>query len=564
MRAPFVFNILAQSLLITVEKWMARQKTPQLNWLKLAIFCEVGDKMIQQAIDAKIGTFPLENRASAVFPLYVGEDSKSKILFLGYWGIKNDMALVDCSCTLRDRSGDVLARKRFMIADPHSYELVPVDWLSADELEGLSGFELSLEVEFFFEQTPRFTYPALALVIEGKGGSSAVHSCIRTYNKGESAQSETTARPQIGWDIYADDGNTRIENFVTFTGGERQKTYHLDLMLEDCDGIVAEKQIELKNNKPHQLHELKLSEIFAEHMRKDGLCRVALSHDIADVFPRFYCGNYSNVQVPTLTHSFFDMSEEYGVKSSLIEEGEAGQNSLRSVFQMPIYPAEGFETKLSVFHSNESFGGTLVLDFYDLVGNGVGQLSFQGDELQLFQTLEHIDMTGFAAKAIDNYSADNFYTVKLSFWSDRGVFPARLKFGYNLSRRDQTSAGSNVCFSSKYVSGHIHSKPNSVSWAPVGGPDNFVMFVHDCSIDGEAATGSSVRVRIYCSDKEPLDRECKLGVNATLMIDSQKDPELREYLSDGYGWAFVEAKTNILYSWYLAAGEKVVGGDHAF
>ena len=520
--------------------------------------------MIQQPIDAKIGAFPIENRASAVFPLYVGEDSRSKILFLGYWGIKNDMAQVDCSCTLRDRGGDVLARKRFMIADPHSYELVPVDWLSADELDGLSGFELSLEVEFFFERAPRFTYPALALVIEGRGGSSAVHSCVRTYNKGESAQSEATARPQIGWDIYADDGNARIENFVTFTGGERQKTYRLDLLLEDHDGVVTKKQIELKNNKPHQLHELRLSEIFDEHIHKDRLYRVALSHDIADVFPRLYCGNYSEAQVPTLTHSFFDMSEDYGVRSSLIEEGEAGQNSLRSVFQMPIYPAGEFDTKLSVFHSNEGFEGTLIADFYDLVGNAVGQLSFQGDELQLFQALDHIDMTGFAAKAIDDFNVDDFYTAKLSFWSDRGVFPARLKFGYNLSRRGHASAGSNVCFSSKYVSDQIHSKPSSVSWAPVGGPDNFVMFVHDCNIDGEAAEGSSVRVRIYQHDKDPLDRECTLGANGTLVIDPEQDAELKEYLSDGYGWAFIEAKTNILYSWYLAAGEKVVGGDHAF
>src|SRR3989344_1443988 len=100
-------------------------------------------------------------RSSAIFPVIQDLGITSRVLFMGYWGLKREIHELALLCTLRAAKGGILLRKSLTISSAAAVSLEISDYLAE---AGVCGpFSGSLELEVFSTRDLVFPYPALVL-----------------------------------------------------------------------------------------------------------------------------------------------------------------------------------------------------------------------------------------------------------------------------------------------------------------------------------------------------------------------------------------------------------------
>jgi hypothetical protein len=509
--------------------------------------------------------FEVNNRASSIFPVYVTPNGSTKIIFLGYWSIKNNLVNVQCVISLYDKAGTIVDKNEFAIEGTQVYEISAAKWLQDLNIEtNDEGFLYTIEVELFFDRMPRFTYPAIAVVIEGPEGTSAVHSCVRTFNANEKPNDDILKKPQTGFDIFQNNAGD-IENFVVFTAGGEQDSYVFSIVCEDDKGNKLDKEIILSDLRKNQLCEINISHLFGDFIRPDTQYKVQLNHNIIDIFPRFYCGNYGPKHTPTLTHSFF---ETLNVDETTTRKHEANnikqKHDVRSVFHVPLFPASNYDTSISFYASNEVFDALVYVEFYNVAGQSLAYKTIPSTPLGAMQRIERMDLVTLAEEYIQDFDPQSYYSIKFNIVPTDGIISRRMKMGLNISRCKAHERGTNICFSSVYVDEMFLTKPCLTSWSPIGGKDNMVVIMHDVDLLGENNNGYLIKTTFYNSNSECLVRKLPISPNGTIILDRQHDKELTNFLGTDYGWVYIEAPTNFLSTWYFSLGNSLIGGDHSF
>ena len=363
-------------------------------------------------------------RASTLFPVFDAIGVINQINFLSYWKFKNKLENVSMSLSLFDSDGVLLNTKEIeILGNPRTYEINLNSLIKTGNKDNKPGFNNYVEVEVFFEKEPFIKYPALVLSIKDESHSSVVHSCLRNFNPNENINENVVKPDQTGFDIYLRED---IENYLIFIGGEIQEEYKLGIeIFNSKNSSIGYKSFELQNNSNKKLFNINLSNIIQElPSNNSGSYKVIIRHDIQDVFPRFYVGNYSNNSIPTLTHTFFD---ENNFDEELKISNNIDINKLAASFMFPLFDTSKFITSISSYMANKAWSGKVHLKAFDKKGVLLKEVVFDNKEFTKFQKINKTNINSFIDT--NDLGIDEVF-CKCELYSLQ--FPARFKLGLNI------------------------------------------------------------------------------------------------------------------------------------
>ncbi|OUU22474.1 MAG: hypothetical protein CBB97_14980 [Candidatus Endolissoclinum sp. TMED37] len=498
------------------------------------------------------------NRSSTIFPIFLNNESETKIQFLSYW-LKNNSEGVVLSFKIRELEGNILHHVYKKLTRYKANTINISDYLD-NHHNGLCG---SIEIEIFTKDKPIYTFPAISLSFINKVSSSVVHSCIRTYNKREQANNYILSLPQTGFDV---DFSDKKRNYICFFGGE-SKFYELDIKLteENNDRTF---NIKLKNDSYGKAHIIYLEDLVDEEDKKlFNNPKCSIYHDIKDVFPRFYAGIIDSNFVPSLTHTFFDTSNLLVDNNNLEEHKLRAKNKnpdkfFDAVFNLPLYPSNEFVSSIKSYKQNLNFEGEAFLSIYSVKGEKLFNKSLSKIEMKNFCEMSEFNLNELITKS--KLSNDCLYSVSFSFLNRKVPFPGRFKLGFNLKRKIE-SYGSNICFSPIIMTENIINKPSCRRWFPLGGLQKYIGSVHNSSFSMKNIREESFFNLEFINQKgEIFLRKEKILENASIFINPYYDRELNQFLGDEGGWCMVTANTYCINAYYFSMSNRLIGGDHAF
>lgn len=499
-----------------------------------------------------------ECRSSTLFPIFKSKETQTKIEFLSYWVKKHNNSVV-IRFTIRNLIGEVL-----------NSTLIPITKYKAINYEASSrfnnvpdGFVGSVEVEIYSKLSPLFKYPALTLSISNKKSTSVIHSGVRSYNKDEVFEDYALKYPQTGFDIDLKNEN---KNFIIFFGAHKKK-YNLIIQLKEKKKFL-EKEIFLNNYSYGQTHILYLEELFSTEDRKifkNPKC--SIKHDVDDLFPRFYAGIINETLFPSLTHSFYDTSEQSNKSKNLDEMKLRADNKNPSKyfdtsFMIPVYPVDNFRTSIKSYAQNLNFSGYGLMKIISSDGTDLFSREFNKVDINNFSSVSTFEFDEFIQKI--NTIQKEPCSIFFGFVDDSLPFPKRFKLALNIKKRNSIY-GTNICFAPQVISKNILSKPFTRRWFPIGGSQNFIASVHNTKLlinDDDSITKFSLEFINYKGDT--LKRDLTLKANGTIFLNVENDEDLKFFFKEHVGWCMVNAETCFFDAYYLSTTGVQIGGDHAF
>jgi hypothetical protein len=251
-------------------------------------------------------------RASGVFYTVVDETRSTVVTFMNYWLMKNDNATVSALVTLRDRSGNRVARSYFEL-EKTVYQVDAREMLERSEVAAGTVFEGTMELEFFSHQDLKFAFPALLVYYVSDTGASCVHTNQRIFNNREDLERGSRFnRWQTGFDIHCRDG---ARPFVYLVNGEKAaEAAQARLTVFNRDGHALDHRVDLGSLPAYGAKQLDLTTVpgLADFLGGDvGFAKADV--DLADVYCRFACGVEQADGFVGVTHSYFDCNrtEDY-------------------------------------------------------------------------------------------------------------------------------------------------------------------------------------------------------------------------------------------------------------
>ncbi len=519
-------------------------------------------KNLKNLNDDDIGNYEVflsnQNRSSTIFPVFKKKETKVSLEFLTYWVRKHNTNVI-IRFVARDIKGNILAKNyrvilKFCAVTYNVYNLFNTDG---------NGFCGSIEVEVFSKLKPLYTFPAISLSFHSNDSSSIVHSCIRTYNKFEQIKDYAINFPQTGFDIIF---SSSKKNYICFIGGN-QKQYELTILLEERN-FTEKRCIRLANHQYGQMHTIFIEDLF---FKKDILKfknpKAIIYHNLDDVFPRFYVGIINKLNVPTLTHTFFDTSEKRFNSLDANKFNFRSKNTSSSVFDsafmVPIFPTNKFETSLISYGQNLKFEGHVELRIYSKNGKLVFKRALENREVKLLCQMSSFDMSSEATTASLPSDSDK-YSLFLGFVGNQKPFPKRFKLGFNVKRKE-AELGTNICFSPLVINENSLNKPFTRRWFPLGGSQNFVASIHNTELLINNFSGETNFLFEFVNyEGIILKRKIVLKSNSSFFLDKDHDDELISLFEDKVGWCIVTAETYHMDAYFFSIAKNQIGGDHAF
>lgn len=500
-----------------------------------------------------------ENRSSTIFPIYISVDHDIYLSFFSYWPIKHGVNSL-LKLSLRDNLGEILDIKYHPILEVGIKEINIKKEFNINMEE---KSQLSLEAEVFTKEKPLYSFPALTIIYENENSLSAVHSCIRTYNLNEKINDYALNLPQAGFDILFSNEN---KNYFCFMGSNND-SYELNLTLL-FNELVIDKKVTINNSCYGKVHTIIIEDVFDTNGFY-GFATLRIEHNL-DVFPRFYCGIQNKNNVPTLTHTFFDTSNETLKKAHLEGYGKFCENInsydyFDSTFTIPIMPLSEYITELKTYGQNQSFEGKIHLYLKTYSGLTKQKLTLTEQEKNKWLSWNTFNITNFFKKNNIGYEKNEIQYLKIAFETDKNNFPVRFKMGLNISKIDNNLLGTNICFAPLVQNKRTIEKPFTRRWLPIGGSKNIIGTFHNTCLEKHPKKHiSEVTLKIYNSDNKLLTRKYKIENDASLILDAKKDKELAGFLDNQIGWCLAQIDSYMLDAYFFSTIGDQIGGDHAF
>ena len=499
---------------------------------------------------------PSTARASVIFPMFFSPDNKNKIIFLNYWKMKNNLRDAVLLASLRNNQGKLIDQITRKIAnEPFSSEIdLERDFSNSIDKINSSGFNASLEVELFFKEKAIFNYPALILNYENDHDSSYIHACLRLFNEDEFTSKENLIKKQTGFDVFL---NKKLRNYIIFVCGD-QSNYEFSITLETSNKKYT-KCIQLVGKKKYELVEFNIDDIFYGLDLADDQIKVSIDHNISDIYPRFYVGNYSKLSNPTTTHTFYDERSVNAERKINNKQDDVHDAS----FSFPILDPNLYDNSLSSYASNDIWSGKAKFQLLNFSGALLFSKTYEAnDDFSLFN-ISRVDINSLVNHA--GLDLNSRIICKVSFDCDSEYFPIRHKYGLNYSHKGVAEKGTNICFAPTVFNNQKFEKKISRTWGPIGGPKNIIFFFNNTSNKKyKDETKNILDIKFFNSDGETLARKIFLDRDQCVEIDAQKDSELKSHFKDKVGWCFCVTDNNFYNAWYLSIGKNHIGGDHTF
>ncbi|KAF3363365.1 Uncharacterized protein PHSC3_000053 [Chlamydiales bacterium STE3] len=503
-------------------------------------------------------------RASAIFPAMHTKDISSRLLFMGYWLLKRNIAEIQCVVTLRFEDGRLLARTSFSITEAKAFRIELLPFLEQANLLD-KNFLGSFEVEFFSSQNLVFPFPAAVINYYGDHFSTVVHTAQRVYNDFEDLENNSQTKvPESGFTIYKD---VEREPFLSLiNGGAVQHDSKMDFTFFNHKGETLTHTKALGDLSPYQALFLyparEIPEL--EHFLGGfpGTCKVGFN--VSWIFPRLLVGNFLHHPFSfAITHSYYDCSaatkdSDYWTPSdpawfpeSLMIPILQSDQMYTQVAFYPIYSPSMFSLDIEIYNQKGSLLGSLP-DYIQIKTPSSDFLCLSFKEILTKMNLGHLREPLGARLAAKNKAGEKI--------------PTRIKVAFDIGFNGK-ALPCNICTNLQPYNPALKTKTQSFKWGPLLSdmPGSSVWIMNSQpKIDYQDK--ATIALTFYREqDTQTLLKEIVLVPEGFAIIDPDNDPELQAFLNGQIGW-FTAISTNPYTTTYYFSMNRsgVVGGDHGF
>jgi hypothetical protein len=354
----------------------------------------------------------LNNRASCIFPIFLGKDSDTHIVFQDYWRWKNNLDKVFCILRLRDSLGVSILSTQIEI---QKHNEVIIGNLIEDKSLIDGG---TVEIEIISPENLGYPFPAILAFYVTENHKSVVHAAGRILNSNETFNNKKWKESNFTITL-GDNFNPFI---CLFYGQNTTDTSEIKLIFKDYEdnSTLLENSYSLKSA-PFGSEILYLKDLLSNtelqllNMKK---VFVVFETEIEGIFGRFVVGN---LHMPTTQH-FTTHSFQY-INPKSEDRISASKNEC-STF-LPIFNKKPLKVNIVSFPTNIKENLKLQIS--------KGELN---ESIKLTDDFVQIQTGGDNASAFEyQLETDGFH--KLESFSDA---PSRINVNYNFSLKNSLHA----------------------------------------------------------------------------------------------------------------------------
>ena len=494
-------------------------------------------------------------RGSAIFTIFESPMIKTRILFMGYWMLKNNIRELGLLITFRNEYGEILSRESDLINSHKPFEILVSDYISSKENEFIG----SIELEIFSAIDLFFPYPAFVVNYFNKYSSCSVHTVGRIYNDYEDLiDNSTQTVKEAGFDLLP---GKNFDPFFTFTNGFlTNNSFEFELEIINFDNKSFLKEIKFGELKPLQTCVIKIK----DHLNLDEILNnkvgtIKIHHNLKGFFPRFICGNINKeTSSISLTHSFYDSSKITSSSSYWINNNK--DLMYDSTVFIPLFLDNDYYTDLKFYPIYSPSVHKVDIIFYDENGNKL---------LNLKEVLE-IKKNNFLKLNFKEIAIQNNLDLKnvkgaLLTKKFEDKIPTRLKYGLNVGKlKSEYNMPTNICFASHVSNDKIINKPGTFKWLPILNHGHSIAVIENSSFIVDYKKIANVLITFYrVNSTETINEKIKIPANGQKRI--YINSKIKQFLKNKSGWLTVKSDNPFVKAWYFEFNESgIFGGDHSF
>lgn len=494
-------------------------------------------------------------RGSAIFTIFESPRIKTRVLFMGYWMLKNNIKELGLLITVRNEGGEIISRKSDSINSIEPFEILVADHISLKEKE----FNGSIELEIFSSIDLVFPYPAFVINYFNKYSSCSVHTVGRIFNDYEDLNENSTfSVKEAGFDLLSGEN---LEPFFSFTNGfiyNNSFEFELEIINYDNESLI--KDVEFGELKPLQTCIIKIKDYLdLENFLNNKSGTIKIKHNLKGIFPRFICGNINkeNSSV-SLTHSFYDSSKL--TSNSSYWTNEKKDLMYDSTVFIPLFLENDYYTNLKFYPIYSPSNHKVDFRFYDENGN----------ELLILKEVLKITNNNFLELNFNEIVNNNKLDPKkvkgvLLTKSFENKIPTRLKYGLNIGKyNSKHNMPTNICFASHVSNEKIINKPGTFKWMPILNHGQSIAIIENSSFLKNYNKSADALINIYrANSTESINEKIKISPNGQKRI--YINSKIKKFLKNKSGWLTVKSNNPFVKAWYFEFNESgIFGGDHSF
>tara|TARA_B100000795_G_scaffold132892_1_gene99167 strand:- start:379 stop:1842 length:1464 start_codon:yes stop_codon:yes gene_type:complete len=347
----------------------------------------------------------LNNRASCIFPIFIGEFYDTHLVFQNYWDWKNNLKKVFCVLRLRNSNGESVLNTVIEIQNHNEIKISNL----VDDKELINRG--TVEVEIISPENLGYPFPAILAFYVTEKQKSVVHAAGRILNSNEAFNNGKWKESNFSTTLKKD-----FSPFISLFYGQYVKDKsQIKIVFKNYDdnSSLLEKTHQL-NPLPFGSEVLYIKKLLSDEelsSLKNLKVFIVFETDIKGIFGRFVVGN---LHLPTnqhfTTHSFQYINPESQDRISP-SKGEC------STF-IPIFNKKPLIAKITSFPTNIKENLELKIS--------KGKI---GETLKSSNEFIHIQTGGDNASVFE-YKLDQDDFLKLESFTDA---PSRINANYNFS-----------------------------------------------------------------------------------------------------------------------------------
>jgi hypothetical protein len=500
-------------------------------------------------------------RGSAIFTVISNSDLETRILFMGYWIVKNNINELGLLITLRNQKGNIIYRKTDQIITASAREINIRDFLKeANYLD--EDFIGSIELEIFSCRDLVFPYPAFVVNYYNEYGSSMVHTTGRIYNDIEDHKNnEEFLVKECGFDIFP---GADCEPFFTFVNGWADyEEAPVTIEIITGKGVVYEGEIDLGEIKPLETKLIKIKDyVSIDHFLNGQVGTIKIGHNLTGFFPRFIAGNFSrSTGALSITHTYYDNSDNIS-HSAYWENENSDVIQDASVF-VPLFIVDDWYTQLKLYPIYSPSEHTVNIQFFDQSGKvieTVENFKLISEDFSEFIELDFGDLID----QLDLSRTEIKGAKLIKEWRDQSKIPTRLKYGLNVGKLNKEfNLPTNICFGSQISDIKIIDKKGTFKWFPLLNHGDSIAVIENSSFVKNYNKHANIKVTYYRSDSEIIEENYQIPPHGQVRLEMTK--ELKEFSCKNAIWVTVKSDNPFVKAWYFEFNESgIMGGDHSF
>ncbi len=517
----------------------------------------ISTKSIGEKVD--LGRRPVY-RGSAIFTVMSNKYLDTRILFMGYWIVKNKIDELGLLITLRNQYGNIIYRKHNQITTASTKE-INIKNLLIEKGYSHEDFLGSIELEVFSCRDLVFPYPAFVVNYFNEYGSSIVHTTGRIYNDIEDLESNEFNVKECGFDIFP---GTDFDPFFTFVNGHsRTKASHLKIEIITSKDIVYKGSIDIGCIESLETKIVKLKDYLPIDDYLDGqVGTIKICHNLTGFFPRFIAGNFSkSLRALSITHSYYDNSEN--VSESAYWKNENQDVIYDASIFVPLFIEDDWYTQLKLYPIYSPSEHSIHIQFFDQSGKMIETLeNFKLIKADFCEFIE-VDF-GYLVDKLSLSKSEVKGAMLIKEWGNKSKIPTRLKYGLNIGKHGaKIDLPTNICFGSQISNIKLTQKKGTFKWFPLLNHGNSIAVVENSSFLKDYDKEANLVVTFYRKDEEKIERNYHVPPNGQFRLEI--DDEIRDFSSNEAVWVTVNADNPFVKAWYFEFNESgIMGGDHSF